>query len=251
MSTARPPAVAGNPQPGSEVRWSRAFRPHAMKERSSSRGRVLSRNTLLRPSDASAESGAHRGRVLDSPLLWQGSETEALALGSDPQSLAPPWRLLLLSDGSVTRHLSLLTQSEVNVDCVGMDLHSDADPLPEEAEVMGGGLLLRQVFLRTRRRQALVYARSWWRADSVDGYLTDKAQPIWTSLSERKTELYREILTVECGHNEELEREFGRPGPFWGRYYIFWHAGQPLTVIQEVFSPGMDEWLGPSSPPVH
>lgn len=46
-------------------------------------------------------------------------------------------------------------------------------------------------------------------------------------------------------------REFGRPGPFWGRYYIFWHAGQPLTVIQEVFSPGMDEWLGPSSPPVH
>ncbi|KFM28112.1 Uncharacterized protein ycf21 [Auxenochlorella protothecoides] len=203
-------------------------------------------------------------------MLPQGSETEALALGSDPQSLAPPWRLLLLSDGSVTRHLSLLTQSEVNVDCVGMDLHSDADPLPEEAEVMGGGLLLRQVFLRTRRRQALVYARSWWRADSVDGYLTwegievwggeaigmgsmslDKAQPIWTSLSERKTELYREILTVECGHNEELEREFGRPGPFWGRYYIFWHAGQPLTVIQEVFSPGMDEWLGPSSPPVH
>lgn len=75
----------------------------------------------------------------------QGSETEALAPGSDPQSLAPPWRLLLLSDGSVTRHLSLLTQSDVRVDCVGMDPHDDADPLPPEAEAMGRGLLLRQV----------------------------------------------------------------------------------------------------------
>lgn len=34
----------------------------------------------------------------------------------------------------------------------------------------------------------------------------DRAQPIWTSLSQHKTELYREILTVECGHSEELRR---------------------------------------------
>lgn len=101
-------------------------------------------------------------------MLPQGSETEALALGSDPQSLAPPWRLLLLSDGSVTRHLSLLTQSEVNVDCVGMDLHSDADPLPEEAEVMGGGLLLRQVGRRACNSQVPMQGASWGVPDDRD-----------------------------------------------------------------------------------
>ena len=40
------------------------------------------------------------------------------------------------------------------------------------------------------------------------------------------------------------DRKFDREGPFWGRYYIFWHGGKPLTVIQEVFSPGMDRWIG-------
>lgn len=40
-------------------------------------------------------------------------------------------------------------------------------------------------------------------------------------------------------------REFGEPGPFWGRYYIFWHQGRALTVIHEVFSPAMRQWLGP------
>lgn len=41
-------------------------------------------------------------------------------------------------------------------------------------------------------------------------------------------------------------REFGEPGPFWGRHYIFWHDSKPLTLIYEVFSPSLQRFLGPA-----
>jgi chorismate-pyruvate lyase len=40
-------------------------------------------------------------------------------------------------------------------------------------------------------------------------------------------------------------REFGQEGPFWGREYIFWHNKKPLTLIHEVFSPALEDFLGP------
>ena len=44
-------------------------------------------------------------------------------------------------------------------------------------------------------------------------------------------------------------RNFRQPGPFWGRQYIFWHDGRPLTLIYEVFSPVLQQLLGPSEHP--
>ncbi len=40
-------------------------------------------------------------------------------------------------------------------------------------------------------------------------------------------------------------RRFGHEGPFWGREYIFWRDGQPVTLINEIFSPALEEYLGP------
>ena len=45
----------------------------------------------------------------------QGSEEDALQAGAPPGGLAPSWRVMLLSDGSVTRHLQLLTGLRVEV----------------------------------------------------------------------------------------------------------------------------------------
>ncbi|GFR46140.1 hypothetical protein Agub_g7666 [Astrephomene gubernaculifera] len=42
-----------------------------------------------------------------------------------------------------------------------------------------------------------------------------------------------------------LEALLGCEGPFWGRQYIFWSGGKPLTLIYEVFSPRLQEYLGP------
>ena len=82
-------------------------------------------------------------------------------------------------------------------------------------------------------------------AVQVEEYLRDTAAPIWVNLSRERAELYREIQTLQHGDSNFLEQHFGRPGPFWGRQYLFWHGGKPLTVIHEVFSPALEEFLGP------
>ena len=46
----------------------------------------------------------------------------------------------------------------------------------------------------------------------------------------------------------KLRRQFGLPGPFWGRQYLFWHEGRPLTLIHEIFSPALQRYLGPINP---
>lgn len=107
----------------------------------------------------------------------------------------------------------------------------------------------------------------------VNMYLSDMKKPIWVSLSKGRTELYREIKRLYYGYSDELERQvdehrvnlvprdsllgcrrphsitllttspahawmpcraFRCSGPFWGRHYIFWHNGKPLTLIYEV-----------------
>lgn len=71
----------------------------------------------------------------------------------------------------------------------------------------------------------------------MDRYLQDRSKPIWVSLQSEHVELYREVQQVYHGHSKRLEQLLGCPGPFWGRQYFFWHAGKPLTLIYEVFSP--------------
>ncbi len=45
----------------------------------------------------------------------QGNEHDALQAGAPTSALAPSWRMMLLSNGSVTRHLELLTGVKVEV----------------------------------------------------------------------------------------------------------------------------------------
>ena len=56
--------------------------------------------------------------------------------GEGPRQLPGPWRLMLLGDGSPTRHLRLLTGQPVAVDLIGMTPepldHPDAPPEVKE-----------------------------------------------------------------------------------------------------------------------
>jgi len=60
-----------------------------------------------------------------------------------------------------------------------------------------------------------------------------------------ETELYRDVQGIYCGDLVALESAFEQSGPFWGRHYLFWHHGKPLTLIYEVFSPYLTKYLGP------
>lgn len=177
--------------------------------------------------------------------LWQGGEA-IVQQGLPHHQLAPAWQMLLLGDGSPTRHLQLLTGEPTEVDVLDMSLIGMAgDNAPEQIEVVPGPRLRRQVWLRTASGQRLAYATSWWEASHVDDYLQNRSLPIWASLSRLRTELYRDIQGIHYGHCLALEVAFEQVGPFWGRHYLFWHHGRPLTLIYEVFSPYLVKYLGP------
>lgn len=178
--------------------------------------------------------------------LWQGG-SEVVQQGLPHRYLAPAWQMLLLGDGSPTRHLQLLTGEPTEVDVIDMALIGmDLDGAPDLVQVVPGPRLRRQVWLRTTSGQRLAYATSWWEASHVDEYLQNRNLPIWSSLTQLRTELYRDVQGIYWGHSPALELAFGQSGPFWGRHYLFWHHGQPLTLIYEVFSPYLTKYLGPT-----
>lgn len=176
--------------------------------------------------------------------LWQGDK-DLINTGLPHHQLAPPWQILLLGDGSPTRHLQLLTGKQIEVDVIDMSLvGDDPDHAPSEIKNLPSPRLRRQVWLRTSDGQRLAYATSWWEALHIDEYLQNRSLPIWENLSRLHTELYRDIEGIYYGNSPELELAFGEKGPFWGRHYLFWHHGQPLTLIYEVFSPYLKRYLG-------
>ncbi|MBD0312140.1 MAG: chorismate lyase, partial [Microcoleus sp. T3-bin5] len=131
--------------------------------------------------------------------LWQGAE-DAVQKGLPHTKLAPAWQILLLGDGSPTRHLQLLTGEPTEVDVIDMSLvGEDADGAPEQIVAVPGPRLRRQVWLRTASGQRLAYATSWWEASHVDEYLQNKSLPIWASLARLRTEVYRDVQGIYCG----------------------------------------------------
>jgi chorismate lyase len=177
--------------------------------------------------------------------LWQGDKT-VVNDGLPHDQLSPAWQILMLGDGSPTRHLQLLTREPTEVDVIDMSLvQQDGDNAPAQIEKVPGPHVRRQVWLRTASGQRLAYAASWWEASHVDDYLKNRSLPVWASLAQLRTELYRDIQGIYFGHSAALEDAFEQKGPFWGRHYLFWHHGKPLTLIYEVFSPYLIKYLGP------
>ncbi len=178
--------------------------------------------------------------------IWQGDD-RAIQSGLPHSQLSPTWQMLLLGDGSPTRCLQLLTGEPTEVDVLDMSMVDlEFEQAPADLEAVPGPWLRRQVWLRTASGQRLAYATSWWEASHVDEYLQNRSLPIWSSLAKLRTELYRDVRGLHCGHSAALEEGFGEAGPLWGRHYLFWHNGRPLTLIYEVFSPYLQRYLGPS-----
>jgi chorismate lyase len=176
--------------------------------------------------------------------LWEGDRS-IVQNGLPHSQLSPAWQMLLLGDGSPTHLLQLLTGEPTEVDLIDMcAIGMDADEAPDLIHKVPGPRLRRQVWLRTATGQRLAYATSWWEASHVDDYLQNRSLPVWESLSHLRTELYRDVQGIHFGHSAELEEAFGCLGPFWGRHYLFWHRKAPLTLIYEVFSPHLTQYLG-------
>jgi chorismate-pyruvate lyase len=177
--------------------------------------------------------------------LWQAPVGEVVEARAGRQ-LSGPWKLLLLGDGSPTRHLQLLTGHPVEVELVAMAPDPLPDPrAPAEVAELEPPLLRRQVWLACGG-MPLGWAESWWNQAAAEAHLRDRGQPIWRSLTAGRAELFREVDGLGQVQARWLEERFGEEGPFWSRHYRFFRQGRELTVIREVFSPALEQWLGPA-----
>ncbi len=178
-------------------------------------------------------------------VIWQASKETVLS-GKGNQNLPGPWQLMLLGDGSPTRHLKLLTGHEVDIKVISMAMENNTedDGVPEEVNELEPPLLRRQVWL-TCGDLTLAWAESWWNYQEAEKHLQNKNQPIWKSLTQGRSELFREVDGLALVNANWLKSEFEDLGPFWSRHYRFFRNQKELTVIREVFSPKLEKWLGP------
>ncbi len=178
-------------------------------------------------------------------VIWQASKETVLS-GKGNQNLPGPWQLMLLGDGSPTRHLKLLTGHEVDIKVISMAMENNTedDGVPEEVNELEPPLLRRQVWL-TCGDLTLAWAESWWNYQEAEKHLQNKNQPIWKSLTQGRSELFREVDGLALVNANWLKLEFEDLGPFWSRHYRFFRNQKELTVIREVFSPKLEKWLGP------
>ncbi len=177
--------------------------------------------------------------------IWEALTSSVLS-GKVPIKLPGSWQLMLLGDGSPTRHLSLLTGHEVKIELIAMELEPNRSKrAPKEILELKPPLLRRQVWLQCESK-TLAWAESWWNKEEADHHLKNKNQPIWQSLTQGRSELFREVDGLALVEAQWLENKFQIEGPFWSRHYRFFRKERELTVIREVFSPHLENWLGDS-----
>jgi chorismate--pyruvate lyase len=198
----------------------------------------------VNPGDLAAASAPG---LLPSPQpLWQATPAD-VADGKAGESLSGPWKLMLLGDGSPTRHLRLLSGAPLTIVLIAMEAEGASGPeQPREVAELEPPLLRRQVWL-TCAGETLGWAESWWNQEQAETCLRNRRQPIWSSLTEGRTELFREVDGLALVQADWLEERFRQPGPYWSRHYRFFRQGRELTVIREVFSPALERWLGPAT----
>ena len=189
---------------------------------------------------------ALNNKLFNSPkILWEEKATAFLVANPLPK-ISGAWKLMLLGDGSPTRHLQLLTNHETKIRLISMQI----DPLfkkegPREIDQLKEPLIRRQVWIRNQNKN-LAWAESWWNSEQVSQNLKSKEEPIWKNLTQDRSELFREVDSISIVNSNWLEEEFCFEGPFWSRNYRFFRNKKPLTIIREVFNPLLETWLGPS-----
>ncbi|NJM00020.1 MAG: DUF98 domain-containing protein [Synechococcaceae cyanobacterium RM1_1_27] len=198
-------------------------------------------------SSTPAQQGSEGNTWIQLEPIWQSAQLDATASPGIPhRRLSPVWQLLVLGDGYTTRNLSLLSGQPIGAHILeSLAVDPAQEQAPAALDPLGHQVQRRQVWLGSQTDDIpLLYATSWWNQAQIKATLPDPHLPIGTSLMGSGLDVSRQILGLWWGHSPQLEHLFGYSGPFWGRHYWLMRQQQPLTLIYEVFSPHLSQWLG-------
>jgi len=193
-----------------------------------------------------------------SPAQWLDLRASPVfaAFSTPPPDLSPAWVLLLFGDCSPTRVIGLLSGAPLTVALLGMEAVGsccDGVPFPSAVAAVAAPRVRRRVWLEARGER-VGYAVSWWSEAALDTFLPARDAPIGDALGAKRLELHRELVGVARGSGHgALEAGLLGGGAaagaggreLWARWYLMFHGGAPVCLIHEVFSPALEQWMGP------
>ena len=157
------------------------------------------------------------------------------------KGLAPIWQTILLSDGSLTRHLEILSGGliQLKIELVMIiQSYNSFDKLLCSKILYPQ--LSRKIWLTTKEGSRIVYANSIWDADELSKLINNEKLPLGISFIESELDIFKQIYKIDYIYSIDLENSFKQIGPFWSRYYFLLHHGKIIASILEIFSPCLE-----------
>nr|ALL97362.1 ycf21 [Pyropia endiviifolia] len=145
------------------------------------------------------------------------------------------WKVILLGDGSFTRHCQIITYGETTITHISTSIYSKPQNLLQS-------YVNRQVWIGNNLKNKLIFASSWWNSDKYEAIYKYPSRAIGSVFIQSELDCYRDIHGIFLGYSAELESFFSVSGPFWGRYYTLFHEEKPISIIYEIFSPLLENF---------
>nr|NP_053990.1 Ycf21 [Porphyra purpurea]P51380.1 RecName: Full=Uncharacterized protein ycf21 [Porphyra purpurea]AAC08266.1 hypothetical chloroplast ORF 21 [Porphyra purpurea] len=145
------------------------------------------------------------------------------------------WKVILLGDGSFTRHSEILTYAITSVDHLNTFIYSNE-------QILLKSFINRKVWIGTNTCKKLIFASSWWNIKGYEKLYKYPSQAIGSFFIQSELDFYRDIHEIFLGYSFELEKLFSSKGPFWGRHYTLFYKGKPISIIYEIFSPLLENF---------
>nr|YP_010337360.1 hypothetical protein MW436_pgp114 [Pulvinaster venetus]UNJ16945.1 hypothetical protein [Pulvinaster venetus] len=143
------------------------------------------------------------------------------------------WSIFILSDGSLTRQLNIITKSRIKLSYPKISNLEILDFVNwNYAEKFK---ISREIYLVNQKQDKLVYSISLWSNEDKD--LISINIPIGHYLIQQKVDFYKDIQTIELVHSNYFEQIFARQGPFWLRSYLLYEKYEIKAIFYEILSP--------------
>ena len=143
-------------------------------------------------------------------------------------SIPTKWKLILMSDGSFTQHLSSFIGKNINTNiCKRLNY------------LLINKKKLRSIWLEHPQNDKFLFSQSLWPIERI--YLKELSKtpekPIGKLLIEYQQDIYKDIHEIYYGYSKYFDDYFQSQGPIWGRKYTIYYQKHHLTTVHEFFSP--------------
>lgn len=160
-------------------------------------------------------------------------------------------RLLLVSDGSLTRLIRGWSLADVSLDTLCMDERPVEDETAKWLDTPVGTIVYHREVWLTANGDRLVFASSDWYLPDTETDLSNLAArfisdlrtssvPVGDLIRKRGLWSKQELLEIGLYRSDELSNLWGGE-QFWGRRYLMKVEGIVCGTILEIFSPRLGE----------